>query len=111
VNKYGAKKTTCVHGHKHDSRREAARCAELHLLQRAGHISALHIHPLYRFSINHVPIKMGNGGQASYTPDFYYIENGKMIVEDVKGFIVRDFPLRAALFRALYPDVELRVTK
>lgn len=111
MNKYGAKKTVCVHGHNHDSKREAKRCADLHLLQKAGKISALHIHPLYRFEIAGKPLKMGNGQQASYKADFFYIENAAPIVEDVKGFIVRDFPLRAALFRHLYPEIELRVTK
>ena len=111
MNKYRAKKTKCNAGHDHDSGREARRCNELHLLERAGEISALHIHPLYRFEIDGRPLKMGNGQQASYKADFFYIEKGDRIVEDVKGFIVRDFPLRAALFSHLYPNLKLRITK
>ena len=110
ANKYSAKPSDCQHGHFHDSRREAARCNELHLLQRAREISGLVIQPVYEFIINERPVMMENGHRARFTPDFQYNENGKIVVEDVKGMIVRDFPLRAAIFRHLYPDRELRVT-
>ncbi len=110
-NKYGAQKATCNNGHCHDSKREAKRCDELHLLQRGGQIQALTMQPKFTFVVDGAPIKMGNGHAAKYTPDFEYMEAGKRVVEDVKGFIVRDFPLRAALFRLLNPDIELRVVK
>jgi len=42
MSKYHAKRTACAHGHTHASGREAKRCAELHLLLRAGHISVPH---------------------------------------------------------------------
>jgi hypothetical protein len=74
-------------------------------------IEGLTMQPKFEFVINGVPIKMGNGQTAKYTPDFSYSERGQLVAEDVKGFIVRDFPLRAALFRALFPAWELRVTK
>ena len=111
MNKYGAKKTTCGLGHSHDSRREAVRCIELHLLQRNGEISDLKVHPKFKFEVNGDWLKLRNGQIAGYTADFQYIENGKLIVEDIKGMIVRDFPLRSALFRHLNPDIELRITK
>lgn len=109
--KYGSKPTECVHGHKHASKREAARCAELHLLFRAGAIDALVIEPKYILAPGGEPIIMGNGHKAQYRPDFVYRENGRLIAEDVKGMIVRDFPLRAALFRLCFPEIELRVIK
>jgi hypothetical protein len=111
MSKYNARKTPCQHGHEHASKREAKRCNELHLLQRAGAISDLEYEPVFRFIINGKPVKMGNGQIARYTPDFIYVENGQEICEDVKGFTVRDFPLRAALFRCLFPTIELRVIK
>jgi hypothetical protein len=110
-NKYGAKKTACQHGHMHDSKREAARCVELHLLLRAGEIEALAYGRTFPLALNGDPIKMRNGHTAKYTPDFVYAERGKVIAEDVKGFIVRDFPLRAAVFRHCYPGIELRIVK
>jgi hypothetical protein len=111
TNKYGAKRTACQHGHSHASKREAGRCNDLHLLLRAGVIEALVIEPTYELHVNGEPIKMGNGHKAKYRPDFTYSEGGKLIAEDVKGFIVRDFPLRAALFRICYPHIELRVLR
>jgi hypothetical protein len=110
-NKYGAKRTVCQHGHSHASKREAKRCGELHLLYRAGQIGALVVEPTFELKIDGKPIKMGNGHAAKYRPDFTYLENGKVVAEDVKGFIVRDFPLRAAIFRHCYPEIELRVLK
>jgi len=109
--KYGAKPTVCAQGHKHASKREAARCAELHLLFRAGAIDALVIEPTYILAPNGEPIIMGNGHKAKYRPDFVYREKGQLVAEDIKGVIVRDFPLRAAIFRLCYPDIELRVLK
>lgn len=109
--KYKAKPTPCGQGHNHASRREAARCNDLTMLLRAGLISDLEIEPAFILAPNGNPIIMGNGHKARYRPDFTYRENGKMIAEDVKGMIVRDFPLRAALFRLCYPEIELRVIK
>lgn len=109
--KYGSKPTVCIHGHKHDSKREAARCVELHLLQKQGEITHLEVHPEFRFTIDAQPLRMGNGHHAKFTPDFAYREGSKAIVEDVKGIVVRDFPLRAALFRHLFAGWELRIVK
>ncbi len=109
-NKYGAKKTPCANGHTHDSAREAKRCNELHLLQAAHQIGFLRIQPRFEFTIAGKPLKMKNGHTARFTPDFAYVElpSLKEVAEDSKGFVVRDYPLRAALFRALYPMTELR---
>jgi hypothetical protein len=111
VNKYRARRTTCNHGHNHASGREAKRCGELHLLLRAGVLTALVVEPTFELHLGGEAIIMGNGHKAKYRPDFTYQENGQTIAEDVKGFIVRDFPLRAAIFRHCYPDIELRVVK
>lgn len=111
MSKYGATKTVCQHGHTHASKREAKRCVELHLLLRAGQIDALVIEPTYHFEVNGQPLIMENGHKAKYRPDFTYFERGKVVAEDVKGMIVRDFPLRAALFRACFPEIELRILK
>lgn len=110
-NKFRAKTAECAQGHKHASRREATRCAELHLLQRAGQIADLTVEPTYVLAPGGNPIMMGNGQKARYRPDFVYRENGALVAEDIKGMIVRDFPLRAALFRLCFPEIELRVVK
>lgn len=110
-NKYGAVKSRCAAGHTHDSRKEARRCDDLRLLERAGAISGLKQQPRYQFHVAGRAVLLKNGQTAHLTADFEYVENGQTVVEDVKGFVVRDFPLRAALFRAIWPDIELRVTK
>lgn len=114
MRRHFAKKTLCAMGHKHASKREADRCAELTLLFRAGKIEALAFEPRYEFATERGPIRMGNGATMRFTPDFAYLENGKLVVEDVKsktGFVERDVPLRFALFRHLFPAIELRIVK
>jgi hypothetical protein len=108
-NKYGAVKSTCGAGHEHDSKAEAKRCNELHLLQRAGVIAGLEQQPVFRFTVDGRPVMLDNGQQARLKADFSYIENGKKVVEDRKGVIVRDFPLRWALARTLWPEIDWRV--
>lgn len=107
-NKYRAQKANCQHGHTHDSKKEARRCAELHLLQRAGQISDLEQQPQFWFAINGVPVMHLNGRRVGYRPDFAYIEAGRRVAEDAKGMCTPDYVLRAAFFRALFPDIELR---
>jgi hypothetical protein len=109
--KYRAVKSQCRAGHTHDSKREAIRCNELHALEAAGEISDLMIHPQYWFVINGRQLKHPNGRRVAYKSDFEYVENGMLVTEDVKGVVVRDWPLRRALFKALYPTHDLRETK
>jgi len=113
ANKYGARKSACRHGHVHDSIRESRRCNELHLLLHAGEITHLETQVQYWFHIDGRPLVHLNGRRVGYKPDFRYRErNGKLIVEDAKPPDAkargRDWPLRSAMFRALYPDTELR---
>ena len=107
--KYRAVKSQCNVGHTHDSKREAIRCNELHLLQDAGEITDLIIHPQYWFVINGKQLKHTNGRRVGYKSDFEYIENGIIVAEDVKPTsklaISRDYPLRIAVFKALYPSI------
>ncbi len=109
--KYRAVKANCNAGHTHDSKREAIRCNELHALEAAGEISDLMIHPQYWFVINGRQLKHPNGRRVGYKSDFEYVENGMLVTEDVKGVVVRDWPLRRAVFKALYPNHDLRETK
>lgn len=46
-----------------------------------------------------------------YIADFKYIENGKIIVEDVKGIQTDVFKLKHKLFEKKYPDLELKIIK
>lgn len=109
-----ARKTCCAAGHVHDSKAEAKRCDDLCILERAGQILALKIAPRFYFAVDGRDVKMGNGQVARYTADFTYIEGNRQVVEDVKpknGLVERDFPLRFALAKASFPDIDFRVVK
>jgi hypothetical protein len=72
---------TVLDGISFDSKAEAARYAELKLLERAGAISDLRTHPVFV-----VVDKDDHGGFIRYEADFQYRDEDKaMIVEDVKG--------------------------
>jgi hypothetical protein len=109
-NKYGARKTPCRYGHTHASKREAKRCDELHLLQRAGEIEDLEQQPRFTFTVNGIELKHDNGRRAVYTADFGFVDrqSARRVIEDTKGYSARDWPLRKALFRACFPDLILR---
>jgi hypothetical protein len=79
-NKYGAKKVTAPDGEKFDSMKEYQRWGVLKLMQRAGMISDLKRQA--RFEL--IPKQEGETA-CTYIADFTYYQNGKYIVEDVKG--------------------------
>lgn len=109
ANKYSARKTACRNGHSHASGREARRCDELHLLERAGEITHLEIEPQFWFVIDGIQVKHTNGRRVGYKPDFTYRErDGSVVAEDSKGVRTEAYVLRAAMFRALFPHMELR---
>ena len=49
--------------------------------------------------------------KIEYIADFQYIENGKTIVEDVKGMQTDVFKLKHKIFEKVYPNLELRIIK
>ena len=104
MNKYNVSKIA-VRGVVYDSKSEANRHQDLMLLEKAGKIDALHYHAL-RFTLG----KSDKGRLISYTPDFTYLEDSVLIAEEVKGYRVRDWPVRAAMFKNQFPEWVLRVT-
>lgn len=111
--KYNAQKTVCAHNHRHQSKREAARCDALHLLQRSGAIRDLEIEPQFWFVIDGKPLMHANGRRAGFRPDFSYCERGQWVAEDVKSgpTMTEAAVLRFALFRHLFPAYDLRIIK
>lgn len=112
MKRYFARKTVCKQGCTHASKREAARCDELHLLQGAGEIVGLRVQPVFHFIVDGDYLKARNGHRIRYTADFTYVEARKQVVEDVKaknGHMERDVPIKFALMARCYPDIELRV--
>jgi hypothetical protein len=99
--KYRNKKVT-YDGIEFDSRKEARRYQELKLLERAGKIQGLELQKVFEL----IPAQYEATGEqytkgknkglfkkrlveraVTYKADFYYIENGKAVVEDIKGFV------------------------
>lgn len=97
--KYGNKPKRCSEGIMHQSKLEAARCTELHLMQRGGLILELEAHPQPRIdlTVNGVHI-------AAIIPDFKYCdqETGRVVYEDTKGFRTREWVLKSRLALALH---------
>lgn len=102
MHKYHAQKAQCRQGHIHDSRAEAARCNELHLLERAGEISDLRIQVKYELIPPRKYADMPGERGCSYAADFDYVENGRHIVEDVKGMRTAEYIIKRKLFKTLY---------
>lgn len=106
-NKYKNKKTQ-VDMYVFDSAKEAQRYRELKLLEKAGEISNLELQP--RFLLQDSFKKNGRTyRKVEYVADFQYIENGKTIVEDVKGIQTDVFKLKHKIFEKMYPNLELRI--
>lgn len=93
-----------IDGHKFASKREAKRYQELKLLLSAGTISQLELQP--RFPMVHEGVKI-----CSYIADFQYIREEKLIIEDIKGWATDIFKLKAKMFKAFYPHLELTILK
>jgi len=102
-NKYHISKIT-TNGITYDSKAEAKRHQDLILLERAGKIEALHYHAL-RFALG----KSDKNRLISYTPDFTYIEDGILVANEIKGYRVRDWAVRAAMFKNQFPEWDLQV--
>lgn len=106
MHKYHARRTTCAHLHKHPSKKEARRCDELHLLEKAGRIRELTMQNSYDLVVNGMSV-------GRYVADFSYIgiqdSIPHRVVEDVKGLRTPVYRLKAKLVRAIY-GIEIRET-
>lgn len=97
-----------------DSKSEMIRYQELLTLERAGKISDLQHQVKYPLVVNGRPVLIRsegypNGRKCTYTADFVYMEDGKPVVEDHKGFDTNIARLRRAVFTAIYGQ-EVRIT-
>ena len=107
ANKYHAVKTI-VDGITFDSKREAQRYEELRLLEKAGEISELIVHPRYELE---KADRMMCLRAINYIGDFQYREDNHLVCEDVKGVQTAVFKMKANLFHRYYKDIELRIVK
>ena len=109
-NKYNNIKTI-INGIKFDSKAESERSCELKLLEKAGQIHDLVLQP--KFILQPSFKHDGKTNRAiTYVADFSYTEDGKSIVEDVKGVETAVFKLKEKMFLRAYGDShELRIVR
>lgn len=110
MSKYGNKKTV-VSGYLFDSQAEAARYSSLLLLQRGGVIRDLKVHP--SFTLLEKFKHRGKTHRAiKYEADFSYLEDGVLVIEDVKGSpktVTAEAKIKHKLLIAKNPDVDFRI--
>lgn len=114
--RYGNVKKITEDGIRFDSKREYLRYLDLKLLERAGEISQLKVHPKYPITIGGVDIMVSSNQHnkwdrhLTYEADFTYIKwhrnggNGDRVIEDVKmqsGHRTGVYKLKRALMRAM----------
>lgn len=99
-----------------DSQKEFARWQQLQMLERAGAISSLRRQVEYIIQDGFV-YKDEKIRKIAYNADFQYIQDGKTVVEDVKGVdrktkapvCTKDFKLKWKLLKFRYPEVIFRI--
>lgn len=101
--KYNNKKIT-VDGQIFDSKKEANRYKELRLLEKAGAIKDLRMQ--VKFTLIPAQRDEATGKvverECSYKADFVYEEDGKAVVEDVKGFRTKEYIIKRKLMLYQY---------
>lgn len=95
-NKYHAKPTT-IDGIRFASKKEANRYMELKLMERAKAIQDLKTQVKYPI----IP-KSKYGPEIRYIADFTYYENGRLVVEDTKGFRTDVYKLKKRLMAEVH---------
>lgn len=94
-NKYHAKKSR-IDGYSFDSQAEARRYGELRLMEKAGEISGLEVHPVYPIEIQGRPV-------CKVILDFSYkTKDGDDVHEDVKGVDTALSRLKRKMVEAQY---------
>lgn len=94
--KYKSRKVV-IDGIEFDSKKEAQRWRELCLLEKAGKVTDLERQVKFEL----IPAQRIDGRMVerncSYIADFAYLENGKKVVEDTKGFKTKDYIIKRKL--------------
>jgi DNA repair photolyase len=101
-NKYGAK-AQFIDGIWFDSKREGARYSELKIMEKAGVITALKIHPVFPVVYNETRI-------CDVILDFAYDKDGVRVFEDVKGKDNAYSVLKRKLVEAFY-SIKVEIVK
>ncbi len=93
-------------GIKFDSIAEYRRYGELTLLQRDGQITGLKVHPRFLLQEAFTTPDGKREAQITYEGDFQYTENGRDVLEDVKGVRTEVYKIKRKLFLMRYPGIK-----
>lgn len=117
--RYGNVRKPVHDGIRFDSKRELNRYMELKLLEKAGEIRHLEVHPKFPITIGGVPIMVSSNQHnkwdrhLTYEADFKYERWEKpwwpIVIEDVKmqsGHRTGIYKIKRALMRAMGYDIE-----
>mgnify|MGYP001567612981 FL=1 len=108
-NKYKNKKIT-VYNIRFDSIAESNRYLILRSDQSKGLIINLDLQPKYELQKKGVNKWGQKYREITYTPDFQYIKNEVLTVEDCKGAKSEGYSLRRRLFMKKHPDIKFLET-
>lgn len=92
-----------VNGETFDSQREYERFCELNLLQKAGVIQNLQRQTKFVLIPSQYATDPKTGNKKCversvvYVADFQYVRNGKIVVEDTKGFKTKEYIIKRKL--------------
>lgn len=111
MSKYNSRRVS-IDDYAFDSIRESQRYGELKLMEKAGEISALQVHPTLILQ----PVFMYRGKRIraiTYEADFVYIQNGIQIFEDVKGMETQLFRAKwkLLLYQFRNSPIEFRIVR
>lgn len=112
--RYGNVRKPVHDGIRFDSKREFLRYMDLKLLEKAGEIFDIQVHPKYPITIGGIPIMVALnqhkpwGRHLTYEADFEYIQDGEVVIEDVKmqsGHRTDTYKLKRALMKAMGHEI------
>jgi hypothetical protein len=104
-NKYRAKRSVCFLGHNHPSMVECRFCEALQAAKKDGSVKEFFYEMKYDLMVNGIKI-------GSHKPDFTVIyPDGRTVVQEIKGYVTRDFILRKKIFEANYPKIPYIIIK
>lgn len=105
MNKYKNKKSL-FNNETYDSKKESKRAIELKLLEKAGKVSNLKEQVVFilqdKFKLNNKTIRA-----IKYIADFTYTQNGKTIIEDVKGFKTKEYVIKKKILLNLIANKKI----
>lgn len=110
MSKYNNKKTI-VDNIKFDSKAEAMRYKQLKILQQGNFITDLKLQPKFELQAKYTNNKGEHVRAITYKADFTYFQDGKCVVEDVKGVETKEFKIKKKLFENKYRDIDFRLVK